>query len=40
MSSPPASALPVYDEFLKSNVTQIGVKGSDPFPMIEKAWDV
>jgi hypothetical protein len=40
MSSPPASALPVYDEFLKSNVTQIGAKGSDPFPMIEKAWDV
>jgi hypothetical protein len=35
MSSPD-----LYDEFIKNNVTQVGAKGCDAFPMIEKAWDV
>ena len=40
MLSSPATALPAYDEFLKWNVTQVGAKSCDPFPMIDKAWDV
>jgi hypothetical protein len=34
------SAASVYDDFLKTNLTQVGAKSCDPFPMIEKAWDV
>jgi len=31
---------PSYEEFIKENVAKVGEKGSDPFPMVEKAWDV
>jgi len=29
-----------YNSFIDSNVTKVGVKGSDPFPAVDKLWDV
>jgi hypothetical protein len=48
MLSTPAASTPaapvqttsVYDDFLKTHLTQVGAKSCDPFPMIDKVWDV
>jgi len=29
-----------YNSFIDSNVTKVGVKGPDPFPAVDKLWDV
>lgn len=29
-----------YEEFIESKVTTVGEKGSDPFPILDKLWDI
>ena len=31
---------PTYDEFIESKVAKVGEKGSDPFPILDKLWDI